>query len=344
MAVRRAADTPIEVGLVGTGDIMRRGFVPAAQKLDGVRITGVLSGDLDRARALASNVGGVRAYDDLTAFLTQSGVQAIILATPDAAHEKQVREAATAGIHVLCSKPMAPTHAACVRMADAAASAGIVLAMSHPLRSHNAFKRIKDVLESGELGRVRYVRALWTRLRNPTDELWRMDAEQTRFWALGRHGAHLVDLARWLFGEPVEVRAKISNPREGGPNDELAVLLLTFADGLIFELTVSILFAGGNCLEIYGENAVLRASNVFQYSERMLPITIGDHTIEYESNNPFVEQLANFVDAIREGSPLVSPAWDGVRCVEIMERALASSLDNRQRSFAHDIKGEEIFR
>lgn len=317
--------TPIDFGLVGTGDIMRRGFIPAVKQVAGTRITAVLSSSRARAQTLASEVGGARVYDDLGAFLTESGVRAVILATPDAAHEKQVVDAAAAGVHVLCSKPMAPTHAACLRMADAAATAGIVLAMSHPLRSHNAFKRIRSIVVGGELGKIRYARALWTRLRRPADELWRTDARQTRFWALGRHGAHLVDLARWLFGEPVEICAKISNPREGGPNDELAILLLTFPDGLIFEIAVSILFAGGNSLEIYGESGALQAKDVFQYSERVSPITIGDRVVEYEPNDPFVEQMANFVAAIRDGESPVSGASDGVRCVEIMERALRAS-------------------
>jgi predicted dehydrogenase len=316
---------PIDFGLIGTGDIMRRGFIPAVRQTAGTRIAAVLSTSHVRAQALANEVGGAQPFVDLQAFFTESGIQAVILATPDAAHEQQVMEAAKAGVHILCSKPMAPTHAACMRMAEAAAAAGIVLAMSHPLRSHNAFKRIRNVVAAGELGKIRYVRALWTRLRKPADELWRMDAQQTRFWALGRHGAHLVDLARWLFGEPVEVRAKISNPREGGPNDELAILLLTFADGLVFEIAVSILFAGGNSLEIYGEEGALRANDVFQYSERISPISIGDRPVKYEPNDPFAEQLANFVAAIREGEPLISPASDGVRCVGIMEQALRSS-------------------
>lgn len=321
----RAAVTPIDIGLIGTGDIMRRGFIPAVRQIAGTRITAVLSSSRGRAETLAGEVGSARAYDDLGVFLATSGIRAVILATPDAAHEQQVIEAAKAGVHVLCSKPMAPTSAACVRMVDAAAAAGIVLAMSHPLRSHNAFKQIRNIVASGELGRIRYVRALWTRLRNPADELWRMDAQQTRFWALGRHGAHLVDLARWLFGEPAEIRAKISNPREGGPNDELAILHLTFPDGLVFEITVSILFAGGNSLEMYGESSVLRANDIFQYSARISPMTIGDRVVGYEPNDPFAEQVANFVAAIREGELLISPAWDGVRCVEIMEHALRSS-------------------
>lgn len=315
----------IGIGLVGTGDIMRRGFVPAIKRSRSARIAAVLSRDLSRARALAREAECGEAYTDLREFLNSASVDAVVLASPDAAHEEQVVAAAAANVHVLCSKPMGATLRACLNMQEAVSRAGIVFAMSFPLRSHNAFKKIRDVVSSGRLGRIRYVRALWTRLRLPSDETWRTDARQTQFWAMGRHGAHLVDLAQWLFGEPEEVRAVISNPRDSGANDELAILLLTFASGLVFEIGVSILFGGGNSLEIFGDRATLHATNVFHYSDRPSPISIGADSIGYEPNDPFVEQIENLVAAIRGTEQPISGLSDGVRCVRIMESSIAAA-------------------
>jgi len=304
---------------------MRRGFVPAIKRSGIARIGAVLSSDLGRARILAAKAECEEAYADLGEFLKSPNVEAVVLATPDDAHERQVIASAEANVHVLCSKPMGATYRACLNMQDAVSSAGIVFAMSFPLRSHSAFKTIREIVSTGRLGRIRYLRALWTRLRLPSDETWRTDARQTQFWAMGRHGAHLVDLARWLFGEPDEVRAVISNPRDGGANDELAVLLLTFPGGLVFEIGVSILFGGGNSLDIFGEETSLHAKNIFQYSDRPSPISVGNEQVEYEPNDPFAEQIENFVAAIRGEQHPVSSLSDGVRCVRIMESAIASA-------------------
>lgn len=331
MVPSRAQTKVVGIGLIGTGDIIRRGFVAAVRETAGAKVTAVLSNSLSRSESFAREIDCAEAYQDLTAFLRSPNVQAVILATPDAAHERQVIEAAAAGVHVLCSKPMTSTYAGCLRMMDAVSKSGIVFAMSHPLRTHNAFRRIREIIASGRLGKVRLVRALWTRLRLPSDELWRTDPRQTHFWALGRHGFHLVDLSRWYFGDPVEVQVRISNPRYGGPNDELSLVVLTYPDGLVVEIVVSILFKGGNSLEIYGEEGVLLAKNIFQYSLERSPITLDGDPIFYDPNNVFAEQVENFVSVIQGGGSLISGIEDGMRSVKIVERALEAARSGENR-------------
>ena len=150
---RRPADGTVGIGILGTGGIVRRSFVPAVKATPGARLIGVLSRDRQRARAFADQVGIPEAYDDLAALLGNPDVHAVIIATPDALHEPQ---------------------------AIAAAEAGVIFAMGYSLRFLNHIRMIRDLARGGRVGRVRYARALWTSKTAASQETWRTDPAQAR--------------------------------------------------------------------------------------------------------------------------------------------------------------------
>jgi len=133
-------------------------------------------------------------------------------------------------------------------------------------------------------------------------------------------GTHLVDLYRWYFGEPSYVKGNITRPRDGGPNDELSTVILTFPTGVVAELTVSVLFPPGNSLEIYGEEGALLARDVLGYGATS-QVTVKGEPLPLDANDPFTDEVADFVRAIRTGAPPVTGLDDGVRNVEIMAAA-----------------------
>ena len=122
------------IGLLGTGSIATRAFAPAVNAVEGASLTAVLSRERSRGETFAQQFGIPAVYDNLEELLRSPHVQAIIVATPDAAHEPQVIAAAQAGVHVLCEKPMTATYAGCQRMAEAVRAGGITFAMGYSLR------------------------------------------------------------------------------------------------------------------------------------------------------------------------------------------------------------------
>jgi predicted dehydrogenase len=318
---RRSDDGTVGIAILGTGGIVRRSFVPAVKATPGARLVGVLSRDRARARAFADEVGIPEVYDDLGVLLKNPAVHAVIVATPDAQHEPQVIAAADAGVHVLCEKPMTATPDGCGRMAEAVSRAGVTFAMGYSLRFLNTIRTIREVAQGDALGRVWYARALWTSRTPAAQETWRTDRAQGRHWAIGRVGTHVIDLYRWCFGEPVDVKGNITRPRDGGPNDELSTVILTFPGGVVAELTASVLFPGGNSLEVYGEDGALLARNVLGYGLENPSLTVKGTPVAVTPNNAFAEEVADFVRAIRTGTPPLSGLDDGVRNVAIMEAA-----------------------
>lgn len=317
---RRSADGSVGIAILGTGGIVRRSFAPAVKATSGARLAAVLSRDLKRGRAFADEIGAPEAYDDLDALLRNPDVHALIVATPDAQHERQVIAAAKAGVHVLCEKPMTSTPEGCRRMADAVTRSGVTFAMGYSLRFLKCLQKIRELTQSGALGRVWYARALWTSKTAASQETWRTDRAEAVHWAIGRVGTHVIDLYRWFFGEPTDVMGNITRPRDGGPNDELSTVILTFPSGVVAELTVSVLFPPGNSLEIYGEDGALLGRDVLGYGATS-QVSVKGEAVTFEANDPFTDEVGDFVRAIRTGAPPMSGLDDGVRNVAIMAAA-----------------------
>jgi predicted dehydrogenase len=308
------------IGLLGTGSIARRAFAPAMNAVAGAKLVAVLSRDRSRGEAFAQEYGIPEVYDDLGELLRSPRVQAVIVATPDASHEPQVIAAAQAGKHVLCEKPMTTTYAGCQRMAEAVSASGITFAMGYSLRFTAGLQHVETLLRAGRIGQVRYARAFWTaRVLNPDG--WRAHSDQARYWALSAVGTHLVDLWRWYFGEPASVGGAMVSPVHQSPNDEISTLIFNYPGRLLTELSVASVFVGGNRLELYGDAGTILGEDLFGYMSQGGSITCNGEVVPYEPNQTFVDEVADFVEAIQQGRPPRVTLEDGMRNVRILETA-----------------------
>jgi predicted dehydrogenase len=312
------------IALLGTGGIAQRAFVPAVQAVAEAHLVAILSRDRARGAAFAQQHGIPEVYDDLDALLRSPQVDAVIVATPDAMHELQVIAAVQAGKHVLCEKPMTTTYAGCQRMAAAIRASGMTFAMGYNNRFNTGLQHIKGLLEAQAIGPVRYARALLTaQAQDPRG--WRAHSEQARYWALSAVGTHLIDVWRWYFGEPARVGGGLASPVYQSPNDEVAVLVFDYPGRLLAECAVAAVFRGGNRLELYGEDGAIIGEDVFGSRPRG-PITCKGHQVTYQPVNPFVGEVADFVQAIQQQRQPRVTLEDGLRNVYIMEAAHEGQL------------------
>ena len=314
----------VGLALLGTGRIAESAFIPAMDAVDGARLVAVLSRDKARGLAFAQRYNIPEAYDNLATLLQDPQVDAVIVATPDATHEPQVIAAARAGKHVLCEKPMTTTYAGCERMAAAVRRSGITFAMGYNNRFNTGLQRIKALLQEGQIGQVRYARALLTsQAQDPQD--WRAHSEQACYWALSAVGTHLIDLWRWYFGDPASVGGGLAAPVHHGPHDEVATLVFDYPGRLLAELSVAAVFRGGNRLELYGDDGAIIGEGLFG-SRPGGTFTCQDRTITYQAAPPFREEVADFVQAIQQQRQPRVTLEDGLRNVSIMEAARTGAL------------------
>ena len=225
------------------------------------RLAGVASRSLDRAEAFAGRFGpgpmAVRAFGSAAELLADPGIDAVYIATPHTEHLRLVVEAAEAGKHVLCEKPLAVNHAGAMLAVEAARRAGVYLAEGYMFRFHPQTQRLVELVRGGAIGRVQHIEASFAfcAALPPTHRL--RDASLAG-GAILDLGGYPVSMARLLagaavgepFAEPMEVTAAGTLGETGV--DEWATASLTFASGITAHLTTGLTVEDDNRVVVSG--------------------------------------------------------------------------------------------
>jgi predicted dehydrogenase len=169
-----------------------------------------LSGrDAGAARAAAERYGWQAAETGWRALIARDDVQLVDICAPGDVHAEIAIAALDAGKHVLCEKPLANTVAEAEAMCEASARAarhGVQAMIGFNYRRVPAIVLARQLIRDGRIGTLRHVRAAYLQdwLVDPSFPLtWRLQRERAGSGALGDLGAHAVDLAQYLAGEPL---------------------------------------------------------------------------------------------------------------------------------------------
>lgn len=193
------------------------------------------------ALKLAPGAERVGSLDELLAM----GLDGIVIATPSALHAEQSVMALASGAAVFCQKPLGRNAAEVRAVVDAARAADRLLAVDLSYRFTEGMRRIREVVRSGELGRIYAVDLVFHNAYGP-DKAWFYDPALSGGGCVMDLGVHLVDLALWCldFPEIAEVGAKLFAAGERlGPNpsqvEDYAVATIELASGTAIQLACS---------------------------------------------------------------------------------------------------------
>jgi predicted dehydrogenase len=184
-----------------------------------------------RAEITAMGLPAVATYEDL---LADPSIDAVVLTTPHMFHEAQVVAAAAAGKHVFCEKPLGLTKASAGNSVSACQQAGVVLGIGHERRFEPAMRRLKGMVERGELGTIMHVECAFSHdklIGIPTGG-WRTSKELSPGAGMTGMGIHLTDLLIWMFGPVETVQAQVRDRTLGWPTGDMVVAQLGFKAGM----------------------------------------------------------------------------------------------------------------
>jgi predicted dehydrogenase len=199
-------------------------------------------------RAAARRLGWEEAATDWKEVVARPDIDLVDVSTPGDSHAAIAIAAARAGKAVLCEKPLANTVREAESMLAAVRKAGVVNMVCHNYRRAPAVMLAKQIIDSGDLGRIYHYRGTYLQdwIVDPKlPLLWRFQKKRAGSGALGDIAAHSVDLARFLVGEITDVagdlktfikqRPLLENPRKKGrvTVDDAAIALARFAGGAI---------------------------------------------------------------------------------------------------------------
>jgi phthalate 4,5-cis-dihydrodiol dehydrogenase len=226
----RAASDIVRIGVAGLGTA-GRAFLPAIQAHAGFQLVAVAE-PVEEARNEIAGKDGIVGFATLQEMLEHSELDAVYVGTPTTLHPEHAAQAFAAKKHVLVEKPMAVRTDQAQAMVDGAERAGVVLLVGHSHSYDLPIQRMREIIASGSLGRVRMVHS-W----NFTDWIYRprrpdeLDIEQGG-GVTYRQGSHQFDIIRLLGGGMVRsVRAKTFDWDPARRSIGAHTVFLDFEDG-----------------------------------------------------------------------------------------------------------------
>lgn len=285
----------------------------------------------DRAKALAARCAGAIAVSDWQDAVTRPDVDVVIAATTHDMLASVAELAAARGKHVFVEKPGARRAAELDSVAASAKRSGVAVRVGFNHRYHRAFRKAREIFDSGVLGPAMYVRARYGHGgRLGYDKEWRADPEISGGGEALDQGVHLVDLARWFLGDFTGVQGCVGTYFWKIPVEDNAFLLLRTANGGVASLHASWtewknlfsfeLFCQMGKLEISGLGGSYGVERLacYQMSATMGPpeTTMYEYPMEDDS---WQREFADFLDDIRlrrEPHPGIADAQAALRVVE----------------------------
>ena len=227
---------PLRIGIIGAG-FARSAYLPALRHVPDVRVVGIASARLERARAAADAFGVRDAYGDWSAMLREQLPDLVCIATPPDLHAPMTLAALDAGAHVLCEKPTALDAQQAWTMRERANACGRVGLIGHELRFDPNRRRVADWVAAGAIGEVldahvSHTTPGWAAVHRRRAGDWRALAERGG-GLLGAHGSHQIDLMRWWFGPSVAVSARLATLNPDRIDPETGVSWRATADDAV---------------------------------------------------------------------------------------------------------------
>lgn len=321
----------LKVGIVGTGWVSGE-YIKAFGHNPGTVVTALCGTSAAKAAAKATEYGlsHAQAFGDYDAFLAQSVVDIVVIATPNHLHADQAVKAAAAGKHIVLEKPVATTWDDMKRVRDAVRRNGVKSIVGFVLRWNELLQTAKALVADGTIGELFYAEVDYMHAITPDYSCyeWSRHAD-TGGSILQVGGCHAVDGLRWLLrAAPTEVVALSSRVREDFEQDTTIVLLVKYENGALAKVCGSYDNVSPYIynLKLFGRNGTLVNDELC--STRSVPPQEGWQKLAVErpdsgdvATHPFQQEVDHFVDVLLLDEPCVIDIDEAMKTFELIEAA-----------------------
>ena len=340
----------IRYGIVGLGNMGRAHRQSILdEKIKGLSLTAIC----DIPKSLPEKRDGEAQFTDGDEMIQSGEIDAIHMCTPHPSHRKIGIKALEADLHVLMEKPLAVDKADCLALIQSYKDTGMkrVFAAMFNQRTDPHYTTLKDLIDTNQLGEIRRVHwsvTDWFR----TEYYYAMGGWRATWKGEGggvllNQCPHNLDLFQWLFGMPQRVTGFLGFGRYHQIEvEDDATLFFQYDNGKNATFITSTGEAPGvNRLEVIAdqgvvtveENNILWNKNEVASSEFSANSMSGFSKPEMSTVNipiegrggQHIEIIQNFINSIREGEELISPAMEGINSVELANASLLSAWEGK---------------
>ncbi|MBO7358794.1 MAG: Gfo/Idh/MocA family oxidoreductase [Clostridia bacterium] len=349
----------LKVAIVGAGGISEV-HIAGYKALDNVELYALCDINEERLKEKGARHGVSRLFTDEAEMLRAlPEIDAVSVTTWNSQHAPCAIMALEAGKHVICEKPMAMNAEEAAAMEAAAKKAGKLLMIGFVRRFGNDCEVLKDFIDAGDFGEIYYCKANYTR-RNGCPGGWFGDKSRSGGGPLIDLGVHVIDLVRYLMGnpQPVSVFGATFDKLKDRPGikslaagytaadagrekpkfdvEDLATALVRFDNGAVLHVEAAFSMYiphDKGIIELYGtkSGAVLDPELTIytQQNNYLTNVTMAGSTA-LSFTGLFENEIAHFVRCITDGIPCRNPAEDGVALMKILDAVYESAATGHE--------------
>ncbi|MGY8823059.1 MAG: Gfo/Idh/MocA family protein [Candidatus Latescibacterota bacterium] len=326
------------VGFAVVGLGMGRNRARQIVETEGAELKAVV----DLNEALAKEVGQEMGCDWLPSLedaLGRRDIDAVMVMTPSGLHAKIGIEVIRAGKHVITTKPMDVSTAACDQLIAAGDAAGVLVGVDYQSRYVDNNYRVAEALQRGWLGRpiLAEVRFKWFR----SDEYFKHGNGWRGTWAmdgggsLANQGSHLIDLLLWFMGDPSTVYGETAILNHDIETEDVGMALLSYPSGAKGAIVGTTTFPESPYFsaEVHGSEGGVLIDAVLSGEMRVFGDGIEEKLLSID--NPIKNVVEDLVSAIDQGTKLRVDGREGRRTVALLEHVYASSRQGARLEYSN---------
>lgn len=322
------------VGLIGAGNITET-HAQAALAIPGVKLAAIYGENAEKVQRLCKQYGG-EPYTNFDYFLAHRPMTFVVIGSPSGVHAAQGIQAARQGLHVLTEKPIDISTSQTDALIRETNKAGVKLGVIYQDRFKPGILFLKQLFDSGKLGRLILADARVKWYRPPeyySQSRWRGVTSVDGGGALMNQGIHTVDTLLWILGDVVAVQAQMKSSLHNIESEDTLTALLELANGAMgtFIATTSAYPGYPRRVELSGSEGtvILENDRVIQADLRHPlpePLTSEEADKSPSSSSPLISDIRghkavmeDFVHAIEAGGQPACDGKEGRRSVALVE-------------------------
>lgn len=316
----------MKVAVVGCGG-MGQWHAMSYAKMPGVELVGVCDIQVEYAE-VAAKKAGTTAFTTFEEMLSAVDFEVVSIAVPTYLHKEVVFQAAKAGKHVICEKPVALHLEDAKEMIACCEENEVRLFIGHVVRFFPEYAQMKQQMDGGRIGRVGVANARRAGGHPGEAKPWFMDADKSGGVIVDLM-IHDIDFMRWTLGE---VKSVYGMNKCDGTMD-YALVTLVFESGAVANLEAFWGYAGSfrYAAEFAGSEGLVRTDSMHAQSlqiRKAAPPQSGGKVVEIPQSpsffDPYYIELEHFLTCIRDGSDPIVTAQDACEALRIAKAALES--------------------
>jgi predicted dehydrogenase len=325
----------IRYGIIGFGKFAERAIAPAIKDSKNSELVAIQKRSLPLAREKAAQYGVPLAFDSVDALVSHPEVDAVFIVSANSVHAEETLKAARAGKHVLVEKPIAATTHEGERMIMECDIHHVKFMVGHMVRLSPLVRRVREIVRSGELGKVIYARADFAYDGRLSARTWLFDPKIAGGGPLYDVGVHCLDTLRFVLDDEVESFSSEVHPCPTRSRTEnTGAVLLRFTHGAIGSIFCSyVMPIRSRILEVVCSEGIIAAPE-FTVPNETLTLTVTRGRNDKPANvsteriavpNLYTEEVTHFSDCIINDKQPMLTGKSGLENLRIVEGASWSS-------------------